>query len=128
MKSITQEWVEKAEGDFATAQRELRARKSPNYDSACFHAQQCVEKYLKARLQEENVRFSKTHDLLVLLDLLLAVEPGWDSLRSDLQALTSFAVDFRYPGMTADRAIAKEALKICRTVREVVSVSLGFIV
>lgn len=67
MKPITQEWVDKAEGDFATAQRELRARNFPNYDAACFHAQQCIEKYLKARLQKENIRFSKTHDLSVLL-------------------------------------------------------------
>jgi HEPN domain-containing protein len=43
MKPLTQEWVKKAEGDFATAERELRARKNPNYDAVCFHAQQCVE-------------------------------------------------------------------------------------
>ena len=48
MKPLTREWVRKAEGDYATAAREMRARKSPNYDAACFHAQQCVEKYLKA--------------------------------------------------------------------------------
>ena len=36
MKQITQEWLDKGEGDFATALRELRARKSPNYD-ACFY-------------------------------------------------------------------------------------------
>ncbi|MEG3864862.1 MULTISPECIES: HEPN domain-containing protein [unclassified Microcoleus] len=46
MNPLTVEWVDKAEGDFTTALRELRARKSPNYDAACFHAQQCVEKYL----------------------------------------------------------------------------------
>jgi len=50
MKQLTLEWVKKAEGDYVTAQRELRARKSPNYDASCFHAQQCAEKYLKARL------------------------------------------------------------------------------
>jgi HEPN domain-containing protein len=50
---LTPEWIEKAEGDFHSALRELRARKNPNYSSACFHAQQCVEKYLKGRLQEE---------------------------------------------------------------------------
>src|SRR5262245_6490438 len=52
MKPLTHEWIGKAEGDFATARREVRARKAPNYDAACFHAQQCVEKYLKALLQE----------------------------------------------------------------------------
>jgi HEPN domain-containing protein len=46
--------------------RELRARKSPNYDAACFHAQQCVEKYLKARLQEAGIVFTKTHNLIFL--------------------------------------------------------------
>lgn len=48
MPSLSQEWIQKAEGDYATAIREYRARKLPNYDAACFHAQQCVEKYLKA--------------------------------------------------------------------------------
>jgi predicted nucleotidyltransferase len=33
MKPLTHEWVEKAEGDFITAAREYRARKSPNYDA-----------------------------------------------------------------------------------------------
>jgi hypothetical protein len=37
MNPLTIEWVDKAEGDL-TALRELRARKSPNYDAACFHA------------------------------------------------------------------------------------------
>jgi hypothetical protein len=41
MKLLTREWIEKAEGDFATASREMRARKSPNYDAACFHARLC---------------------------------------------------------------------------------------
>ena len=50
MNGLVHEWVEKAEGDFQSAQRELRARKAPNYDAAFFHSQQCAEKYLKAFL------------------------------------------------------------------------------
>lgn len=46
---------------------EYRARKAPNYDAVCFHSQQCVEKYLKALLQEYNIAFGKIHDLPVLL-------------------------------------------------------------
>ena len=46
MKRLVAEWIEKAEGDFHSLEREVRARKNPNYDAACFHAQQCVEKYL----------------------------------------------------------------------------------
>ena len=60
MKSLTREWVNKAEGDYATAGRETRSRKVPNHDAACFHAQQCVEKYLKALLQECGIAFGRT--------------------------------------------------------------------
>lgn len=67
MKQITQEWIAKAEGDWQDALSRYRARKYPNYDSTCFHAQQCAEKYLKARLDEAGSAFSKTHDLSLLL-------------------------------------------------------------
>jgi HEPN domain-containing protein len=50
MNPLTTEWIEKAEGDLLTAQREYRARNRPNYDAVCFHAQQTAEKYLKAWL------------------------------------------------------------------------------
>ena len=125
MKPLTREWVDKAEGDFITARRELRARKAPNYDAACFHAQQCAEKYLKARLQEEGIAFSRTHDLASLLDLLLPVEPSWAVMRSDLDRLTSYAVEFRYPGTSADKAMARSAVAVCQDVRHRVRVSLG---
>lgn len=41
MNGTVNEWVSKAEGDYATAARELRATESPNYDAACFHAEHC---------------------------------------------------------------------------------------
>ncbi len=126
MNPLTVEWVDKAEGDFTTALRELRARKSPNYDAACFHAQQCVEKYLKAHLQEAGIAFSKTHNLTVLLDLLLPIEPNYDIFRPKLLALTAFAVAYRYPGTSADKDTAREALKFCQEVRQAIRLSLGF--
>ena len=125
MKPLTHEWIGKAEGDLATARREVRARKAPNYDAACFHAQQCVEKYLKARLQEAAIPFGRTHDLSALLNLLLSVEPSWESLRPHLRALTTFAVGVRYPGESADKAMGREALSLCRTVRRHIRLSLG---
>ena len=50
MKLTTREWVAKAEGDFGMMEREARRRKNVCYDGIGFHAQQCAEKYLKARL------------------------------------------------------------------------------
>ena len=55
MNALTTEWVLKAGGDYATTGREMRARRQPNYDAACFHAQQTAEKYLKAFLLEHQV-------------------------------------------------------------------------
>lgn len=125
MNPITREWISKAEGDYATARRELKARRSPNYDAACFHAQQCIEKYLKARLQEENIAFGKTHDLLTLLDLLLPVEPLWEALRSSLHMLSTFAIAYRYPGDSADKDIAQQAVQVCSTIRQIIRITLG---
>ncbi len=125
MKPLTCEWVEKAEGDFATARRELRVRQAPNYDAVCFHTQQCAEKYLKARLQEADIPFGRTHNLPALFALLLPVEPALETLRPHLRALTAFAVGVRYPGESADKAEARDALILCRTVRHCLRLHLA---
>ena len=126
MKAGTREWVDKAEADFATAGRELRARRQPNYDAACFHAQQCVEKYLKAKLVEVNIRFTKTHDLVRLLDLILPREPLWELFRPLLIELNRFAVAFRYPDESATREMAKTAVSDAKAIRQRIRESLGF--
>jgi HEPN domain-containing protein len=125
MQPLSAEWVQKAEGDYATAVRELRARKAPNFDAACFHAQQCVEKYLKARLQEAGILCARTHSLPALLDLLLPAEPMWEALRLGLATLSAYAVEYRYPGESADRELARDAVNICRELRGHARASLG---
>ena len=125
MKPITLEWIAKAEGDFHSCTREIRARKRPNYDSACFHAQQCVEKYLKARLQEASLPFPKTHDLEEVLRRVLPVEPQWSAFKPAVAALNGYAIIFRYPGPSATKKIARAALKHCLHVRAIVRHSLG---
>jgi HEPN domain-containing protein len=125
MKRLVAEWVAKAEGDFATLQRELRARAKPNYDSACFHAQQCAEKYLKARLCQAGQTFVKIHDLVALLEQALAAEPSWDGYREDLAFLSAFAVAFRYPGEAADKESARDAARRCRKFRKAARAGLG---
>ena len=125
MTPLTQEWVDKAEGDFLTAGREFRARKVPNYDAACNHAQQCAEKYLKARLQEASLYFPFTHDIATLLQLVLPVEPSWLLKQTAWETLSIYAVSYRYPGNIATRDEARDALKTCADVRAAVRLSLG---
>jgi HEPN domain-containing protein len=125
MKPTTAEWIEKAEGDFATMQRESRARRNPNYDAICFHAQQCAEKYLKARLVEADISFGKVHDLVALLDQTLAVQPDWEVFREDLAYLSDFAVSSRYPGESANKESALDAVRRCRFFRKIARSFLG---
>lgn len=125
MKPISTEWITKAEGDFAMVERECRARKNPNYDGVCFHAQQCAEKYLKARLCEADRSFAKIHDLVALLEQVLEIEPMWETFREDLAYLSDFAVAFRYPGESADKETALDARKRCRRFRQAACQAMG---
>lgn len=125
MQGLTLEWIDKDEGDFHSMERECRARKNPNYDAACFHAQQCAEKYLKGRLIDAGISFPKTHDLVLLLDLVLPAEPLWEVHRDHLSFLSGFGVEFRYPGESADLDMAKKVLKYCRSFRALVRDTMG---
>lgn len=125
MKQSTLEWISKAEGDFFTAQMAYRARQHPNYDATCFHAQQCAEKYLKARLEEAGQAIPRTHNLYALLTLILSLEPGWRVLTAALNTLSNFAVAYRYPGITATKADARNAMQHCRTVRNIIRQTFG---
>lgn len=100
-------------------------RKNPNYDGICFHAQQSAEKYLKAKLCEENVSFGKIHDLVALLEQAICVEPSWEIFREDLAYLSDFAVTFRYPGESADKETSVDARRRCRKFRRAARISFG---
>jgi len=125
MNSIVAEWVEKAEGDFQTAEREVRARKFPNYDAVCFHAQQCAEKYLKAFLIQCQIPFRPIHDLEVLLGAITPGSPDFDVIRDLLLLLNDYAVDIRYPSDFATKEEARAAVRAMRIVRAFVRQKLA---
>ena len=127
MKQTARDWVKKAEEDYLAALDLGRRRKKQLHNSVCFHCQQSAEKYLKARIEEAGLRIPKTHDLESLLTVLLSVEPLWAALRPQLQNLTDFAVDFRYPGNEANKQDAKTALRDCKSVRKEVRLAFGLV-
>lgn len=125
MRPNTQPWGDKAEEDWDVAQSLARKRKRPAYNAVCFFAQQCAEKYLKARLEEASISFKRTHDLEALLKLALPIEPTWNVLLPDAQFLSDFAVDYRYPGASATKTDAVQAIKSSRNMRKMIRPSLG---
>jgi HEPN domain-containing protein len=112
-------WVDRAEEDYEIAVASLR-RKRPWTYGACFHAQQCAEKYLKAALIARGQSFPKVHDLLTLSTLCeqAGILTGLDPSRLDL--LSAYAVRVRYPGEDPDADEARSALEIARSVRRFV--------
>lgn len=125
MNALVREWVQKAEGDYNSALREYRARKLPNYDAAGFHAQQSIEKYLKALLQMYNVPFRKIHDLLTLMEMCLPFMAELELHKELLAYLNPFAVVFRYPGEFVSKEEAKKALKALQMLRLILRNKLG---
>ena len=126
MKVETREWMRCAEEDMDVASIIFRRRtKRPTANAIGFHCQQCVEKYLKARLEEAGRPVPKVHDLILLLQHVLPLEPLWASFAPMLRSLNDYAVKFRYPGNIATRAAARAALKGCRSIRAEVRLSLG---
>lgn len=119
MNKLTEEWIVKAEKDFLVAERELKAD-PPVAEAVCFHAQQCIEKYLKAVLQENKIEFERIHDLGILLERGLIVMPEIEKHRDELIKLSTFAVDVRYPGCDVTHDEARECFKIAVNARTVI--------
>lgn len=88
------------------------------YNQACFHAQQCVEKVLKAWLRSRGTLPPRTHQLSLLLALL--PDEVLADLRLEITLLDRFYIPTRYPDALAgalpdglpDSTDAQEALAV----------------
>ncbi|HRF74485.1 MAG TPA: HEPN domain-containing protein [Accumulibacter sp.] len=76
--------------------RILAAHPDASLAATCFHAQQSVEKALKAVLTARRATFPRTHNLEELGLLVTEIGIGLPAPGRDLRRLTPFAVDFRY--------------------------------
>ena len=119
MNPLTEEWVQKAEGNYSVTQQVFQVQKPVN-DVICLQVLQCVEKYLKAWLQEANIPFPRTHDLQALLNLIVPTLSTWNTWREDFSKLSEHAVDPRYPGKFATADETAHAMQICSEVRRAV--------
>jgi len=116
--AIAREWIIKAENDLKTASYTLKMAKGCPTDTVCFHAQQCVEKYLKAFLVIKGIDFPKTHDIEHLVSLL--PESIWFRLSIEEQRrLAAYDTVTRYPGEYEPilLAEARRSVRIARRVR-----------
>ncbi|MBI5032367.1 MAG: HEPN domain-containing protein [Chloroflexi bacterium] len=116
---VIQQWVQKAENDLKNATHTLKLGAECPTDTVCFHAQQCVEKYLKSMLVFEGTDISRTHHISALMELLPAnIRP--DLSPEEQEMLTDYAVSTRYPGDYEPIPLgdARRAVQIARRIRK----------
>jgi HEPN domain-containing protein len=117
-------WIAHAEDDFESATVLMR-RKKPLLNSACFHAQQCAEKYMKALLIFKDQNFPKVHDLTILDDLCNAAGVFLGMDKTNFARLTAYAVMTRYPGDEPTIEETKDAIEIAKSVRQFARAYMG---
>lgn len=115
---VIRQWVQKAENDLQTATYTLQLGEEGPTDTICFHAQQCIEKYLKALLVLHGIEFPRTHNLGVLIACL----PHQTRPRltpEEQERLTDYATTTRYPGDYEPIPLseAKSAVRLARRAR-----------
>lgn len=116
-----QQWVIKADNDLKAAEHLLTLKADCPTSIVCFHAQQGVEKYLKALLTLLDIDFPKSHDLGELLKLLPQGKNVVLTIH-EAEKLTDYAVSARYPDDTELISIleATEAGEIAKRVSSAV--------
>ncbi len=116
---VIREWLRKADNDLKTAAPTLTLGKECPTDTVCFHAQQCVEKHIKALLVFRATPFPRTHDIHELRALLPPkLRPKLD--RKVQKRLTDYTAVLRYPDSGPDIPLteARQAVAIARRVRK----------
>ena len=115
------EWLTYAEEDLRIARHALTLSSSVPYRLIAFHAQQCVEKYLKSYLVYHNIDFPYTHDIGKLLKWC-EEKADWTGKIRQAEELTPFAVTARYPGIgkSITKRQALRAVKIASQARNVI--------
>jgi len=88
-------WLFRANEDILVIENLFESEPEIFSSSICFHAQQAVEKFLKAFLVYHDNDFPKTHDLdFLLLECKKINDKIFDI---DFGSLTDFGVSVRYP-------------------------------
>ena len=117
----TREWLSKAQIDLRAADHDATADPPITADMV-FHAQQAVEKTLKAFLCWHDVPLRKTHNLVELGEQCAGIEGSLEPLLRQAAVLTEYAWKFRYPGYAEEPELAEadEAVALARAVCQAV--------
>ncbi|MAF12369.1 hypothetical protein CMK11_18140 [Candidatus Poribacteria bacterium] len=109
--AVALRWFEEADIDLEFA--EFAMRRERHAGRACFHAQQCVEKEMKAFLTIVDVEAGRTHDLDALASQCATVDSAFGAWEDRLRPLSAYAVVARYPnGPAVHMSEAENAMAV----------------
>lgn len=103
--------------DLLSLQLLLESGRAP-HESLGFHAQQACEKFIKAVAVLHGIVFERTHDLIVLHEILSLRQIAVPAEVQTLRALNSYAVQFRYEGCPIELVAGPECLRVARMLEE----------
>ena len=126
LQDYINKWIFRADEDLSVVDRLCESDPSAYSSSICFHAQQAVEKYLKALLVFKGIDFRKTHDVDYLLSECQKVTSDvLDSI--DLKRLTDFGVSVRYPDdfYIPDQSETTHYIRVVKDIEQIVKSLIG---
>ena len=90
-----EEWLDKAEEDFKFAEKNLQ--EDEFYPQICFHFHQAAEKYLKAAIIGNGLKFRPVHDLIEMISTLKETFSSATEIEEDCKFINPFYIETRYP-------------------------------
>ena len=99
--SLPQQWLDKANEDLIVTRLVLREGYTAH---ACFLAQQCIEKALKAYLIAKTNDHPRIHRLVDLLSLCIALDSSFSQFLADCAIVDQYYIPTRYPSGNAASA------------------------
>ncbi len=112
MKQVTQDWLSFALTDLKSCEMIINDAFLSNV--VAFHAQQTIEKAFKAVIEEHEIGFIKTHDLITLYNAIkdhIDHEPDMNMLMQ----INEVYLSSRYPGHLGLMADGKPTIKEAET-------------
>jgi HEPN domain-containing protein len=96
LNELVKNWIVKAQHDLLAAQK-LSSDSEVYSDIAIYHCQQSSEKAIKGFLILHDRAFPRTHDLRLLIQLAIVINPSFQYYQEAAELLTPYATAFRYP-------------------------------
>ena len=118
LTAVLKQWVRIAEDDLLAAAGTLKlGGKYPAY-AVCFHAQECVQKYLKAILVMRRLRVPKTDNLANILAMFpRTCHPPLNAEEQKRHARYTMAILYPSKAPPPSLTDARDAVKVARRVR-----------